>query len=154
METLLPLAERVGALLKARGETIAVAESSSGGLISAALLAVAGASAYFLGGAVAYTLPSRLTLLAMAREEIVRSSEQSALFLARAARRQLDATWGLAETGAAGPTGPSGRTFVAVTGAVEASRHVETGVGDRVENMRAFAREALMLLLETLSPPA
>lgn len=146
MDTLLPVAERIGALLKARGETIAVAESSSGGLISAALLAVPGASAYFLGGAVAYTLPSRLALLAMPREEVVRSSEQSALFLARAARRQLDATWGLAETGAAGPTGPAGSTFVAVTGPTEIAQHVETGIGDRVENMRAFSREALLLL--------
>lgn len=150
MQTLLPVAERVGALLKARGETIAVAESSSGGLISAALLAVPGASAYFLGGGVVYTMPSRLALLAMPREEIVRSSEQSALFLARAARRQLDATWGLAETGAAGPTGPAGRTFVAVTGPVELSRHVETGLPDRVDNMRAFSLEAFKLFADTL----
>ena len=151
MDTLLPIAERAGALLKTRGETIAVAESSSGGLISAALLAVPGASAYFLGGGVVYTLPSRLQLLAMPREEIVRSSEQSALFLARAARRQLDATWGLAETGAAGPTGPTGRTFVAITGPMEMALHVETGLGDRVENMRAFGREALELLLRALA---
>ena len=151
MDTLLPIAERVGALLKSRGETIAVAESSSGGLISAALLAVPGASAYFLGGGVVYTGPSRLQLLAMPREEIVRSSEQSALFLARAARRQLDATWGLAETGAAGPTGPAGRTFVAVTGPVEMALHIETGLPDRVDNMRAFGREALELLARALS---
>ncbi len=150
MDTLLPVAERVGALLKARGETVAVAESSAGGLISAALLAVPGASAYFLGGGVIYTLPSRLTLLAMPREEIVRSSEQSALFLARAARRQLDATWGLSETGAAGPTGPAGRTFLAVTGPAETALHIETGFGDRVENMRAFGREALLLLERAL----
>ncbi len=154
MDTLLPLAGRAGALLKTRGETIAIAESSSGGLIAAALLAVPGASAYFLGGAVAYTLPSRLTLLAMPREEIMRSSEQSALLLARAARRQLDATWGLAETGAAGPTGPAGRSFLAVTGPLERARHLETGLDDRVENMRAFARAALELLVDALSLPA
>lgn len=150
MDTLIPVAERVGAALKSRGETIAVAESSAGGLISAALLAVPGASAYFLGGVVVYTLPSRLQLLAMPREEIVRSSEQSALFLARAARSRLDATWGLSETGAAGPTGPAGRTFVAVTGPVEIALSIETGLTDRVDNMRAFAREALALLERAL----
>ena len=152
MQALLPVAERVGALLKSRGETIAVAESSSGGLVCAALLAVPGASAYFLGGGVVYTLPSRLALLAMPRAEIMRSSEQSALLLARAARRQLDATWGLAETGAAGPTGPAGRTFVAITGPVDMALHVETGLGDRVANMRAFANEALALLERALTP--
>ena len=52
---LVALAERVGERLKARGETIAIAESSAGGLISAALLAIPGASAYFVGGAVVYT---------------------------------------------------------------------------------------------------
>lgn len=146
MDTLLPIAAAAGARLKARGETIAVAESSAGGLISAALLAVPGASAYFLGGAVAYTLPSRLDLLGMAREEIIRSSEQSALFLARAARARLNATWGLAETGAAGPTGPAGRAFIAVSGPVEIALSIETGLPDRVDNMRAFSREALALL--------
>lgn len=146
MDTLLPIAAAAGARLKARGETIAVAESSAGGLISAALLAVPGASAYFLGGAVAYTLPSRLELLGMAREEIIRSSEQSAIFLARAARARLGATWGLAETGAAGPTGPAGRAFIAVSGPVEIAVSIETGLPDRVDNMRAFSREALALL--------
>lgn len=146
MDTLLPLAAAAGERLKARGETIAVAESSAAGLISAALLAVPGASAYFLGGAVAYTLPSRTELLAMPRHEIIRSSEESALYLARAAKARLGAVWGLSETGAAGPTGPAGRTFVAVTGPVEIALSIETGLGDRVENMRAFAREALLLL--------
>ncbi len=146
MDTLLPIAAAAGARLKARGETIAVAESSAGGLISAALLAVPGASAYFLGGAVAYTLPSRLELLGMAREQIIRSSEQSAIFLARAARARLGATWGLAETGAAGPTGPAGRAFIAVSGPVEIAVSIETGLPDRVDNMRAFSREALALL--------
>jgi PncC family amidohydrolase len=150
MDTLLPLAATVGERLKARGETVAVAESSAAGLISAALLAVPGASAYFLGGAVVYTLPSRAELLGMPREEIIRSSEQSALFLARAAQSRLGATWGLSETGAAGPTGPAGRTFVAVTGPVEIALSIETGLGDRVENMRAFAREALELLARAL----
>lgn len=150
MEALLPIAARAGALLKQRGETIAVAESSAGGLISAALLAVPGASAYFLGGGVIYTRVSREVLLAMPREEIIPSSENSALFLARAARGRLGADWGLSETGAAGPTGPAGRTFLAVTGPIEIARTIETGVPDREANMRLFAAETLTLLAETL----
>lgn len=150
MQRLLPLAEKAGALLKARSETVAVAESSAGGLISAALLAVPGASAYYRGGGVLYTAESRLALLAMPREEIVRSSEQSALFLARAARRSLDATWAIGETGAAGPTGPAGRLFLAIAGPFEVSLHRETGIEDRVENMRRFAQHALDLFVDVL----
>jgi nicotinamide-nucleotide amidase len=147
---LLPIAARAGDLLKTRKETIAIAESSAGGLISAALLAVPGASAYYLGGGVVYTAESRLTLLQMPREEIIRSSEQSALNLARAIRKQLGATWALGETGAAGPTGPSGRLFLAVTGPFEIALHEETGVEDRVDNMRRFAKSALNLLVDVL----
>ncbi|KAF0173223.1 MAG: CinA family protein [Hyphomonadaceae bacterium] len=153
MQSLLPIAARAGDLLKTRNETIAIAESSAGGLISAALLAVPGASAYFLGGGVVYTAESRLALLQMPREEIIRSSEQSALNLARAVRKQLGATWALGETGAAGPTGPSGRLFLAVTGPFEISLHEETGVEDRVENMRRFAKSALNLLVDVLERP-
>ena len=63
METLSALAASVAARLKERRETIAVSESSTGGLISAALLAVPGASAYFLGGAVVYTQVARRVLV-------------------------------------------------------------------------------------------
>ena len=63
MQDLLPLAEKLGARLKARGDTIAIAESSTGGLISAALLSVAGASAYFRGGSVIYTHYARAGFL-------------------------------------------------------------------------------------------
>ncbi len=150
MHSLLPIAARAGELLKSRNETIAIAESSAGGLISAALLAVPGASAYFLGGGVVYTVESRLALLQMPREDIIRSSEQSALNLARAVRKQLGATWALGETGAAGPTGPSGRLFLAVTGPFEITLHEETGVEDRAENMRRFAKSALTLLVDVL----
>ena len=89
MNDLLPLAERAGSLLKARNETIAVAESSAGGLISAALLAVPGASAYFLGGAVVYTRKARAELLGIPEGELAGmrpSTEPYALLLARAAR--------------------------------------------------------------------
>ena len=64
MKQLVPLAETIAARLIARKETIAAAESSTGGLIAAALLSVPGASAYFLGGAVVYTKSARVALSA------------------------------------------------------------------------------------------
>lgn len=155
---LLPLSERVGALLKARRETVAVGESSSGGLVSAALLAIPGASAYYLGGAVVYTHRARSRLVRIAREDVAEmrsSSEPYALLLAQRARALLSASWGIAETGAAGPGGnrygdPSGHTCVAVSGAVDRVVTLRTGNEDRVDNMFAFARRALELLEQAL----
>jgi nicotinamide-nucleotide amidase len=159
MDELLPQAESLAARLKARRETVAVAESSSGGLISAALLAVPGASAYFLGGGVIYTGKARMELLRLTREDVagVRSaSEPYALILARTARERFNATWGLSETGAAGPSGngygdPAGHTVVAVSGPVERSMVLRTGDVDRLANMYAFARGGLDLLIWALS---
>ena len=158
MDDLLPLAEAIAARLKARGETIAVAESSTGGLISAALLAVPGASAYFVGGAVAYTRQAKKLLLAIDDVELAQfrpATEPHALVLARHARAQFAATWGLGETGATGPTGnrygdPAGHTCLAIVGAAERAITVETGSAERVANMRAFAAAALELLAGSL----
>ena len=158
MQDLLPLAERLGARLKARGETIAVAESSVGGLISAALLAVPGASVYFLGGAVVYTRQSRELLLGIppsALEGMRPATEPYALLLARTVRQRFSASWGIGETGATGPAGnrygdPAGHACIAVVGASERVITVETGAADRVANMRAFAKAALELLAERL----
>src|SRR5208283_938880 len=103
-DTLAPIAQAIAERLKARAETVGVAESSSGGLISAALLAVPGASAYFLGGAVVYTGKARMALMGLKREDVAgmrSSSEPYAQLLARTARENLGATWGLSETGAA-----------------------------------------------------
>jgi PncC family amidohydrolase len=155
MQSLLPVAERVGAQFKARGETIAIAESSAGGLLSAALLAVPGASAYFLGGAVVYTAKARMRLLDIPREAVhgMRSaSEPYALLLARTARERFASTWALSETGAAGPTGnpygdAPGHSCIGLAGPVERVVTLETGLADRAENMRAFALAALELLL-------
>lgn len=160
MQDLLPLAARLGARLKERGETIAIAESSTGGLISAALLSVGGASAYFRGGGVIYTAQARSGLLDITNPlpaPIQRAStEPYALLLADTVRARLDAGWGLGETGATGPTGnrygdAAGHTCIAVTGP-NFSRAItlETGSDDRVANMRAFARRALELLAEAL----
>lgn len=159
MQTLLPLAADIGARLKDRGETVAVSESSSGGLISAALLAAPGASAWYRGGGVIYTAQAFKGLMGLTREDIegMRSStEPYARFMAGTIRTKLRATWGLCETGAAGPDGnpygdAAGHTCVAVIGeTLETSRTLETGDTDREENMRRFAMEALALMREAL----
>lgn len=158
MQTLLPLAAQAATLLKSRRETVAVVESSAGGLLSAALLAVPGASAYFLGGAVVYTKQARLLLMDIddaAMAGMRSSSEPYALLLARTARARYNASWGLAETGASGPSGNrygdrAGHTCIAVVGGDEHVITLETGSADRVENMRAFAAAALGLLLRQL----
>ena len=158
MHSLAPLAEQVAARLIARQETIAIAESSTGGLISAALLAVPGASAYFLGGAVVYTKVSRAALLDVGDAEMTGlrpSTEAYALLEARRIRDKMGATWGLGETGATGPTGnrygdAAGHTCIAVAGLVERAVTLETGRPDRAANMDAFAKRALELLIEVL----
>lgn len=158
---LVAIATRVGARLQARGETVAVGESSAGGLISAALLAVPGASKYFLGGAVVYTHRARSRLVRIPREDFESiegmrsSSEPYALLLAQRSRALLSASWGLAETGAAGPAGnvygdPSGHSCIAVAGPVERVITLRTGSEDRVANMHAFTARALELLAEAI----
>ncbi len=160
MQGLLLLAARLGARLKQRGETVAVAESSAGGLISAALLAVPGASAYFVGGVVVYTRASRRSLLNIpdaALAAIRPSTEAYALLLAHAVRESLGTSWGLAETGASGPTGnrygdPAGHACVAIAGpGVERAATLATESADRAANMRAFAAGLFELLDEALS---
>ena len=158
MEMLLPAARAIGERLKARGETVAVAESSAGGLISAALLAIPGASAYFLGGAVVYTRASRAGLLGITDADMAgigSSSEPYALLLARTVRARMGADWGFAETGAAGPSGnrygdAAGHACLAVSGAVERVITLETGARGREANMRAFAAALFRLAAEAL----
>ncbi len=159
MQDLLSAAQKLGALLKDRRETVAVAESSTGGLISAALLSVAGASAYFIGGAVVYTLKARGAMLDIpdtAFAGIKSVTEEGAVILARAARDRFGVTWSVAEIGASGPTGnrygdPAGHSCIAVAGAAERSITVETGSADRLANMRAFAAAALDLLTQSVA---
>ncbi len=153
MDRLTEMAGGLGALLTARGTTVAVAESSAGGLISAALLAVPGASAYYAGGAVIYTRASRRALLGLPEEVVTMraATEDYALIVARALCERLDATWGICETGASGPTGnrygdAAGHACVAVAGPIERAVTLETGDGDRSANMWRFAAAALELL--------
>jgi PncC family amidohydrolase len=156
MDQLIARAERIAARLKERRETIAIAESSTGGLVSAALLAVPGASAYFLGGAVVYTINARKGLMDIGDLKDMRAStEPYALLLARTARQRMGASWGLGETGATGPTGnrygdAAGHSCIAVVGASERAITLETGSADRRANMDAFAAAALDLLLQAL----
>lgn len=158
MDILLPHAAKVAALLKARNETIAVGESSSGGLVSAALLAMPGASAYFVGGAVLYTRKA-LTGFTHADENELRTvtpgTEPSALMRARLVRERLATTWGVSESGVAGPTGSRygylpGHSCIAVCGPIERAMIIETGSDDRIANMYAFATAALELLAAAL----
>ncbi len=155
---LLADAAKVGALLKERKETIAIAESSTGGLLAASLLAVPGASAYFKGGAVLYTRKALLQLLNVGEDRLtgqVPSSEGYALLKAQLVRGHLEATWGLSETGVAGPTGNKygyapGHSCIAVSGPGERTTTLETGSSDRLDNMYTFARGALQLFGEVL----
>jgi nicotinamide-nucleotide amidase len=157
-EELVQMAVPIGQRLKARAETIAIAESSAGGLLSAALLAVPGASAYFLGGGVVYTLPARRMIARIADEEMrgMRSaSEPYAQILAQRSRENLGAIWGLAETGASGPAGnrygdAAGHSCIAISGPVNKVMTLETGQTDRLQNMMRFTASALALLSEAL----
>jgi PncC family amidohydrolase len=154
MQSLTDLGNAVGALLKERNQTLAVAESSAGGLINAALVAVPGASAYYLGGAIVYTLKGRSALLGLTAQDMtnIRSaSEPFAQLLARRVRANLGTTWGLSETGASGPSGnrygdAPGHACIAVSGPVDAVITLETGSADREANMWTFARTAIELL--------
>lgn len=159
MQALIGTAHKIAERLKANAQTVTVAESSSGGLISAALLAVPRASKYFIGGAVTYTRAAKERHLGVDDSDFAQSRTQTeihALILARRARVALGTTWGVSETGAAGPDGNSygdgpGHTCVAVAGPVERVLTVETRRSDRVANMEAFAGAALELLLDALT---
>ncbi len=158
MQTLIPLAEIIAARLIERGETVGVGESSTGGLISAALLAVPGASAYFRGGGVIYTPRARAALVNITKEEMEgmrASTEPYALLLARKTRDLLGTTWGLSETGATGPSGnrygdAAGHSCSAVVGPTERAMTIETGSADRQANMRTFALRALQQFAEVI----
>jgi nicotinamide-nucleotide amidase len=159
MKDLVSVAEKISAVLTERRQTIAIAESSTGGLISAALLAVPGASAYFLGGAVVYTRQSRRVLLDIpdaALDGVRPSTQPYALMMARTAQQRFSSTWALAETGATGPTGnrygdAPGHSCIAIAGSTEQAMTLETGKPDRLDNMHAFTAAALDFLLKTVS---
>lgn len=158
MDRLTSLASAIGPQLKDRGDTIAIAESSTGGLISAALLAIPGASSYFLGGGVIYTRDARRGLLNLPEDIVTMrgATEEYALIAARAIRERLGATWGFCETGASGPGGnrygdAPGHSCFALVGPFERSMTLETGLSDREENMWRFAEGSLAFIKSSIS---
>src|SRR4030081_1192587 len=159
MQDLVPIAEKIAAILIERRQTIAVAESSTGGLFSASLLAVPGASAYFLGGAVVYTRDARRILMDIpddAMKGIRSASEPYAKLLASQMRTRFATDWGLSETGATGPTGnrygdAAGHSCIGIAGLEPSAMTLETGSADRLANMHVFASTALNFLLQNLS---
>lgn len=163
MDALWEAGARAGALLKQRGETIAVCESSAGGLISAALLRVPGASAYYMGGGVIYTKASireiaGIDMKKLWKQEGIRSSTEGfAQRLADSIRASHETTWGLGETGAAGPGNgygdPAGHSCQAISGPAPRVVMQRTGEEDRGDNMVRFAIHALNLLSEQLGVP-
>ena len=156
MPDLDPMATAVAEALREKQHTVSVSESSGGGLISACLVAVPGASDYYVGGVVSYTRDSQRGFLQVpdeAMEGVRASTETYALLNARALRDAVGTTWALSETGASGPTGnrygdSAGHACIAVSGPVERSITVETGDSNREANMWVFARRALDLLEE------
>jgi PncC family amidohydrolase len=152
------LAESATRRLRDRRETIAVAESSCGGLISASLLSIPGASGYYVGGTVTYSRVANQAFLAgavTAPPGLRSETEEFALYMARAAAAKLETTWAIGESEAAGPSGsvygdPPGHVWVAVARAADSTRHLLTGSEDRSANMVAFAGAALALLIDCL----
>ena len=152
MNDLIDFSAGVARLLKTRQETVAVAESSTGGLISASLLSLSGASSYFVGGGVIYTREARRALLGFSENEVSMraATEEYAALVAETIRHRLGATWGLCESGASGPTGnsygdPAGHTAMAAVGPENKSAIVETGSDNRESNMLRFAESTLHL---------
>ena len=160
-----PLSERglrVADTLKARQHTVGVAESSTGGLISSSLLAIPGASAYFLGGTIIYTIEARRDLLGLTQETLKKQtplSESYVTLCAKQIRETLNATWGIAELGATGPAGTPyghepGICVLAVDGPVTLTRRIENGSNDREANMEIFTDAAIELLRQALDQTA
>ena len=152
------LAAEIASLLTQRGETVAVAEATAGGLVSAALLSVSGASRYYAGGGVVYTLNSRTALAGVPAEQYANyrgTTPEMLASLAESMRQRLGADWCVAESGLAGPTGgrsgaPLGRTTIGVAGPVARTEMIETGVSDRQANMVEFTTRALRVLRDAI----
>ena len=151
-------AQFVGALLRERGETVSVAEGSAGGLVSAALLSIPGASAYYVGGTVIYTAAAGRVWMAGEVEVppgLRGATEAFAVYLASSVRLKVGSTWGIGEAGAAGPPNPygdpAGHSWLAIDGPRSATRNVLTGLDDRGDNMLSFTAATLALFAEVLA---
>ena len=154
---LVDVASEVAEELRICEESIAVSESAAGGLVNASLVAVPGASDFYLGGMVVYTSAGR-ALLAQndpLPKGLRGATEAFAFEQARRAKSIYGADWGLGETGATGPSSnpygdPPGSGWVACSGRDEASFSLNTGVNERSLNMLEFAIAALELALRSI----
>jgi len=152
-------ATRLQELALERGISVGTAESCTGGLIGHTLTAIAGSSAYYLGGIVSYSDDLKTSLLGVSPESIERHgavSAQVAVAMAEGARERLGCDYAMAATGVAGPGGgtqakPVGLTYVAAAGphGHEVQRHLWDG--DRAANKERSAAAALELLLALLA---
>ncbi|PGH14793.1 hypothetical protein AJ79_02809 [Helicocarpus griseus UAMH5409] len=160
------LRDEVANLLKEKHESVSIAETASGGLLSATLLSAPGASSFYKGGLTVYTLPSRLAYAGWAAADIESYAGPTPAVVAGMAgnvRATLQSTYALCESGTAGPTASGeGRNrqpgYVALAVSCAAgtyTREVETGLGgDREGNMVAFAREGLRFVRDVINGEA
>ncbi|KAI2824360.1 hypothetical protein CBS115989_771 [Aspergillus niger] len=158
--SLRPLIEEIFDLLRARKETISVAETASGGLISACLLSTPGASTIYKGGLTVYTLDSRIAYTGWTPQHWENYSGPTPEIVAGIAenvRGTLKSTYTVCESGTAGPTGGTTRNrtpgYVALavsTPSGTVTREVETGTAEREKNMVLFAGEGLKLVRDLL----
>jgi len=158
------VAARVGEVLAERAETLAVAESCTGGLLGSTITGIAGSSEYFLGGIVSYTERTKRQLLAISRESLERHgavSETVASGMARHIRDETGADWGVSTTGFAGPTSgdpdiPVGTVYIGIAYAgnseVDPYAVVEHHQfdGDRAAVKRQIVEQALASALEQI----
>jgi nicotinamide-nucleotide amidase len=149
----------VGALLRGRGETLALAESCTGGLVAARLTDVPGSSDYFLGSAVTYANTAKAALLGVRAETLERSgavSEEAAREMAAGARHRFGATIGFSVTGIAGPGGgtpekPVGTVHLALDAADGTRLHRRSLFpGDRALIRRWTVTSALVMIRQHL----
>lgn len=160
------LVEDIAQILRSKNQTLAISEAACGGLLSAYLISVPGASDFYIGGKLVYSVRQRLRLSGWSNEEIssyVGPSKQVALKLARTTKYDLGSTYVLSETGFAGPTtdlhlqtssnldAGVGTVYFGVSGPTgDHAEELSTGNGERSTNMTEFARLGLKFLLRTL----
>lgn len=170
------IVQEIATILRSRNQTLSISEAACGGLISAYLVSVPGASDFYIGGKLLYSLRTRLKLSGWSDTEVsnyMGPSEQVALKLARTTKYELGSTYVLSETGFAGPStdlhlrnGDStesdkdndkdkdsgvGTVYIGLSGpSGDASSCFHTGITNRNVNMAEFAKLGLSFLLEQL----
>ncbi len=152
------LVKDIAAILTAAHETLSVAESSAGGLISACLLSIPGASSFFVGSSVLYSYRIREEIVGMGKEEhriYGGSTPELILEVALRFRERIGTDWVIGEGGAAGPSKSpyghnAGYTALAIAGPISRAKSIETGRSDRIENMAEFSTALLSFFLDVL----